>query len=68
MSDGDFLTNLGVLWVGKRNDRAKLSYAPVVQFLKYDETGNRVHKIVWDDYSLNPAELLEAVWTQRVTD
>jgi ATP-dependent DNA helicase RecG len=64
MSDGDFLTNLGVLWVGKRNDRAKLSYAPIVQFLKYDETGNRVNKIVWDDYSLNPAELLEAVWTQ----
>jgi len=64
MSEGDFLTNLGVLWVGKRNDRAKLSYAPVVQFLKYDETDNRVNKIVWDDYSLNPAELLEAVWTQ----
>jgi len=64
MSDGDFLTNLGVLWIGKRNDRAKLSYAPVVQFLKYDEAGNRVNKIVWDDYSLNPAELLEAIWTQ----
>lgn len=64
MSDGDSLTNLGVLWVGKRNDRAKLSYAPVVQFLKYDEADNRVNKIVWDDYSLNPAELLEAVWTQ----
>jgi len=64
MSDGDWLTNLGVLWVGKRNDRAKLSYSPVVQFLKYDEMGNRVNKIVWDDYSLNPAELLEAVWTQ----
>jgi len=64
MSDGDWLTNLGVLWLGKRNDRAKLSYSPVVQFLKYDEMGNRVNKIVWDDYTLNPAELLEAVWTQ----
>ncbi|MDR0794563.1 MAG: hypothetical protein LBE79_00675 [Tannerella sp.] len=64
MADGDFLTNLGVLWVGKRNDRAKLAYAPVVQFLKFDEEENRVNKIVWDDYSLNPAELLEAVWTQ----
>ena len=64
MSDGDYLTNLGVLWIGKRNDRAKLSYSPVVQFLKYDETGNRVNKITWDDHSLNPAELLESVWTQ----
>lgn len=64
MAEGDFLTNLGVLWVGKRTDRAKLLYAPVIQFLKYDESGNRVNKIVWDDFSLNPKELIEAVWTQ----
>lgn len=64
LADGQFLTNLGILWVGKRNDRAKLLYAPVVQFLKYDAQGNRVNKIVWDDFSLNPAELIEAIWTQ----
>jgi ATP-dependent DNA helicase RecG len=64
MAEGDCLTNLGVLWLGKRNDRGKLSYSPVIQFLKYDEGGNRVNKIVWDDYSRNPAELLDAVWTQ----
>jgi len=64
MSDGNYLTNLGVLWIGKRNDRAKLSYAPIVQFLKYDEAGSRINKIIWDDYSLNPAELLEVVWSQ----
>lgn len=64
MADDKWLTNLGVLWVGKRNDRAKLLYAPSIQFLKYDEFGDRVHKIVWDDYSLNPKELLEEVWTQ----
>ena len=64
MAEGDFLTNLGVLWVGKRIDRAKLLYAPVIQFLKYDERGDRVNKIVWDDFSLNPKELIEAVWTQ----
>lgn len=63
-SEGEFLTNLGILWIGKRNDRAKLTYAPLVQFLKYDEEGNRVNKIVWDDYSLNPKQLLEAIWTQ----
>ena len=64
LADGQFLTNLGILWIGKRNDRAKLLYAPVVQFLKYDAQGNRVNKIVWDDFSLNPAELIEAIWTQ----
>jgi ATP-dependent DNA helicase RecG len=64
MAEGNYLTNLGVLWLGTRNDRGKLSYSPVIQFLKFDEEGNRVNKIVWDDYTKNPAELLEAVWTQ----
>ncbi|MBX3163672.1 MAG: putative DNA binding domain-containing protein [Bacteroidetes bacterium] len=64
MSEGNCLTNLGVLWVGIREDRAKLLYAPVIQFLKYDESGNRVNKILWDDFSLNPKELIESVWTQ----
>lgn len=64
MAEGDALTNLGILWVGKRSDRAKLLYAPVIQFFKYDESESRVKKIVWDDYSLNPKELVEAIWTQ----
>ncbi|MEJ0103812.1 MAG: ATP-binding protein [Bacteroidota bacterium] len=63
MAEGEFLTNLGVLWVGKRSDRAKLLYAPVVQFLKYDETDKRVNKIAWDDFSLNPKEMIEAMWS-----
>ncbi len=64
MAEGGVLTNLGVLWVGKRADRAQLQYAPLVQFLKYDENGNRTHRIVWDDYSLNPKELIEQVWSK----
>ncbi len=64
MTEGNYLTNLGILWVGKRTDRAKLLYAPVIQFFKYDESGSRVNKIVWDDFSLNPKELIEAIWTQ----
>lgn len=64
MADGDFLTNLGILWIGKRTDRAKLLYAPTVQFLKFDESGDRVNKIVWDDYSLNPMELIEDIWAK----
>jgi ATP-dependent DNA helicase RecG len=64
MVDGNSMTNLGVLWIGNRNDRARLSYAPVIQFIKYDENEKKIKKIVWDDYSLNPAELVHAVWEQ----
>ncbi|MDP8034043.1 ATP-binding protein [Pasteurella atlantica] len=52
------LTNLGVLWIGKRQDRARIHYAPSVQFIKYDEEGKKVNKYVWDDYSLNPKEIM----------
>lgn len=64
MSEGEYLTNLGILWVGSRNHRAKLLYPPVIQFIKYDERGNKVNKITWDDFSLNPKELIEAVWSE----
>jgi ATP-dependent DNA helicase RecG len=67
MADRDYLTNLGVLWIGKRNDRFLLPNTPMIQFFKYDERGNRVNKIVWDDCSLNPAELIDSVW-QKVPD
>jgi ATP-dependent DNA helicase RecG len=40
-TDDGFLTNLGVLWIGKRNDRANLSYSPTIQFFKYDERGQK---------------------------
>ncbi len=64
MAKGDFLTNIGVLFLGKRSDRAQLEYAPVIQFLKFDEYGDRINKIVWDDFSKNPQELITAVWTE----
>jgi ATP-dependent DNA helicase RecG len=48
VKDG-YLTNLGVLWIGKREDRALLQHAPVIQFIKYDAGERKVNKIVWDD-------------------
>ncbi len=60
-TDGDCLTNLGVLWIGSRKDRGNISYCPTVVFLKYDERGERVKKIPLDDYYLNPRELVEEV-------
>lgn len=59
-----FLTNLGILWAGRRADRAALLYAPEIQCIKYDERGRKVRKLVWNDYSLNPLELIEAVWRE----
>ncbi len=44
------LTNLGVLWIGKRKDRARIHYAPSVQFIKYDANDNKINKYIWDDY------------------
>ena len=61
---GGYLTNLGVLWIGRREDRAALSHPTVIQFIKFDESDRKVNKIVWDDFSLNPKELIEAVWSE----
>lgn len=62
-----YLTNLGVLCLGTQFHRAQLMSAPVVQFIKYDEQGQKVNKLVWDDQTLNPMELIEAIW-QEVPD
>lgn len=59
-----FLTNLGILWVGRREDRAALLYAPEIQCIKFEERGRKVRKQVWNDFSLNPLELIESVWRE----
>lgn len=61
---GEYLTNLGILWIGKREHRAKLLFAPCIQFIKYDELEQKVNKLTWDDYLLNPKEQIQSVWTQ----
>ena len=63
VKDG-FLTNLGVLWIGLREDRAALLHAPIIQCIKFDESDRKVRKWVWDDYSLNPQEMIQAVWDE----
>ena len=64
LAQGQWLTNLGVLCVGTRQDRARLGTAPIIQFIKYDDLGQKVNKLVWDDYNLSPAELVEAIWRE----
>lgn len=58
------LTNLGILWVGTREDRATLLHYPAIQFIKYDENEQKVAKRLWTDGSLNPKELITAVWNE----
>jgi len=56
-----FLTNLGILWIGKRNDRASLLYPPAIQVIRYDDRDEKVWKLLLDDFFSNPKELLERV-------
>jgi len=60
---GGVLTNLGVLLTGKAADRARLGSAPVVQAIRLDAQGKKVGKLSWDDHTLSPVELLDAIWT-----
>ena len=64
LAQGDYLTHLGILCLGRQRHRAQLTTAPVIQFIKYDEHGQKVNKLVWDDHTLNPMELIEAVWLE----
>lgn len=57
----DYLTNLGILWIGKRNDRASLLYPPAIQVIRYDNQDEKVWKLLLDNYFDNPKELLEKV-------
>lgn len=60
--DGKHLTNLGVLWLGRREHRARLLHAPVVHFLRYDGNGNRVDKKRFgEDSELTPEGILNGV-------
>lgn len=59
---GTQLTNLGILCVGRRERRAQLGSAPIIQSIKYDEAGRKVNKLLWDDHTLSPMQLVDVVW------
>lgn len=64
LADGPLLTHLGVLCLGSQRQRAQLTSAPVIQFIKYDELGQKVNKLLWDDHTLSPMAMIEAVWAE----
>jgi ATP-dependent DNA helicase RecG len=64
LSDGDWLTNLGILVASRASDRAKLGTAPSIQAIKFDDSGQKINKWRWDDYSLSPIEMIEVIWQE----
>ncbi len=64
LAQGASLTRLGVLLLGTQADRRALGTAPLVQAIKYDEQGQKINKWVWDDCTLSPVELVDAVWRE----
>ena len=65
--DSEKMTNLGVLFIGKQSQRGRIQNAPVIQCIKYDQNGEKVNKWLWDDYTMNPYEMINSVW-ERVPE
>lgn len=65
--DSNKMTNLGVLFIGKQTQRGRIQNAPVIQCIKYDQNGEKVNKWLWDDYTLNPNEMISSIW-ERVPE
>ena len=60
----EWLTNLGILCIGRRQERADLLSSPVIQCIRYDDRGEKIAKRVWDDHDCSPMDLVEAVWRE----
>jgi ATP-dependent DNA helicase RecG len=58
LSDGNYLTNLGILWLGNALQRSRISYPITVQYIVYDDYENKIRKESWHDNALNPKALL----------
>jgi len=61
-AESDFMTQLGVMFIGKQTQRGRIMNAPVVQCIKYDQYGEKVNKWLWDDFSKNPYEIIDEIW------
>ncbi len=60
------LTNLGILWLGTAQQRSRLAYPLTVQYIVYNDLEEKVRKIDWHDYALNPKELLQAIEKEAI--
>lgn len=58
LSPEGFLTNLGVLWLGKPAQIARLSYPVTVQYIVYNNLEEKIRKKEWHFHLHSPKELL----------
>ncbi|MBE0497193.1 MAG: putative DNA binding domain-containing protein [Campylobacterales bacterium] len=56
--DEDYITNLGVLWLGNFKQRSKLNYPITAQYIVYDKDEKKIRKVDWNLNQFNPKELL----------
>lgn len=64
--DEDYLTNLGILWLGNFKQRSKLNYPITVQYIVYDEDERKIRKVDWNLNQFNPKELLLEIEKEAV--
>lgn len=58
----DLMTYLGVTFLGSQLQRQRISNAPTLQCIKFDEYGEKINKWTWDDFVYGPDEIIEKVW------
>jgi ATP-dependent DNA helicase RecG len=61
-----YLTNLGVVWLGKPQQRARISYPITVQYIVYNEFEEKIRKKDWHFHIHNPKELLIEIEKEAV--
>jgi len=66
LSADGYLTNLGVLWLGKPQQRAALSYPVTIQYIVYNENEEKIRKKEWHFHLHNPKELLLEIEKEAV--
>ena len=66
LSPEGFLTNLGVLWLGKPAQIARLSYPVTVQYIVYNNLEEKIRKKEWHFHLQNPKELLLEIEREAV--
>ena len=60
------VTNLGILWLGTAVQRARIAFPITIQYIVYNANDEKVRKYTWDDYMLNPKELLYSVEKEAI--
>jgi len=58
LMDNEYLTNLGILWLGNFKQRSKLNYPITVQYIVYNEHEKKIRKVDWSLNQFNPKELI----------